>query len=113
MAPSLVLHREWKGSMKRSKFSEEQIAYPLRQVEGGTPVPDVCRQMGVNEVTVHVWKKKHCASRRERVASSAIARGGRRAPIDAAGRRIKHPCGCASVSSRTRARGLAVSRQEV
>ena len=24
--------------MKRSKFSEEQIAYALRQVEAGTPV---------------------------------------------------------------------------
>ena len=29
--------------MKRSKFSEEQIAYGLRQAEGGTPVAGVCR----------------------------------------------------------------------
>jgi hypothetical protein len=30
--------------MKRSKFSEEQVAYVLRQAEGETPVADVCRQ---------------------------------------------------------------------
>lgn len=34
--------------MKKSKFSEEQIAYALRQADGGTPVGDVCRQLGVS-----------------------------------------------------------------
>jgi hypothetical protein len=29
--------------MKRSKFSEEQIAYALRQVKSGTPVANECR----------------------------------------------------------------------
>jgi|GEM_PF-5902291 len=28
--------------MKRSKFTEEQIGHAPRQVEGGTPVADVC-----------------------------------------------------------------------
>jgi len=45
--------------MKRSKFSEEQVAYALRQVETGTPVPDICRQLGVSEATFYVWKKKY------------------------------------------------------
>ena len=45
--------------MKRSKFSEEQIAYALRQVESGTAVADVCRQLGVSEATFYVWKKKY------------------------------------------------------
>lgn len=45
--------------MKKSKFSEEQIAYALRQAEGGTPVGDVCRQLGVSEATFYVWKKKY------------------------------------------------------
>lgn len=45
--------------MKRSKFSEEQIAYALRQAEGGTPVADVCRQLGVSEATFYLWKKKY------------------------------------------------------
>lgn len=37
--------------MKRSKFSEEQIAFALRQAESGTPVVDISRQLGVNEAT--------------------------------------------------------------
>jgi putative transposase len=44
--------------MKRSKFSEEQIAYALRQAESGTSVGDVCRQIGVSEATFYQWKKK-------------------------------------------------------
>lgn len=44
--------------MKKSRFSEEQIAYALRQVEGGTPVGDVCRQVGVSEATFYIWKRK-------------------------------------------------------
>ena len=45
--------------MKRSKFSEEQVAYALRQAEAGTPVADVCRQLGVSEATFYLWKKKY------------------------------------------------------
>jgi putative transposase len=45
--------------MKRSKFSEEQVAFALRQAEGGMPVRDVCRQLGVSEATFYVWKKKY------------------------------------------------------
>lgn len=44
--------------MKKSRFTEEQIAYALRQVESGTPVGDVCRQVGVSEATFYTWKKK-------------------------------------------------------
>jgi putative transposase len=45
--------------MKRSRFSEEQVAYALRQAEGGTAVADVCRQLGVSEATFYAWKKKY------------------------------------------------------
>src|SRR5215510_13593634 len=45
--------------MKKSKFTEEQIAYALRQVESGTPPADVCRQLGVSEATFYTWKKKY------------------------------------------------------
>ena len=45
--------------MKRSKFSEEQVAYALRQAESGTAVADVCRQLGVSEATFYAWKKKY------------------------------------------------------
>jgi len=44
--------------MKKSRFTEEQIAYVLRQADGGTPVADVCRGMGVSGATFYVWKKK-------------------------------------------------------
>lgn len=47
--------------MKRSKFSEEQITYALRQVEAGIPVGDVCRQVGVSEATFYIWKKKYAS----------------------------------------------------
>jgi len=44
--------------MKRSRFSEEQVAYAPRQTESGTPVGDICRQLGVSEATFYVWKKR-------------------------------------------------------
>lgn len=44
--------------MKKSKFTEEQIAYALRQVESGTPVLDACRKLGITEQTFYRWKKK-------------------------------------------------------
>jgi len=44
--------------MKRSRFSDEQITFALRQSEGGTPVADVCRQLGVSEATFYAWKTK-------------------------------------------------------
>jgi len=45
--------------MKRSRYTEEQIAFALRQAESGMPVSDVCRQMGVSEATFYIWKKKY------------------------------------------------------
>ena len=45
--------------MKRKRFTEQQIAYALRQAEGGTPVAEVCRKLGVSEQTFYRWKKKY------------------------------------------------------
>jgi putative transposase len=45
--------------MKKSRFTEEQIAYALRQAESGTPVADVCRQMGCSEASFYLWKKRY------------------------------------------------------
>ena len=45
--------------MKRSKFTNEQIAYALRQAETGTRVTEVCRKMGISEATVYKWRKKY------------------------------------------------------
>ena len=35
--------------MKKSRFTDEQIAFALRQAETGTPVPEVIRKMGICE----------------------------------------------------------------
>ena len=45
--------------MKKSRFTEEQILYALRQVEAGTPPADVCRQMGCSEASFYIWKKRY------------------------------------------------------
>ena len=45
--------------MKRSKCSEEQIVYAIRQADAGTPVGDLCRQLGVSDATFYAWKKKY------------------------------------------------------
>ena len=45
--------------MKRSKFSEEQIVYAIRQAESGTPVGDLCRQLGMSDATFYAWRKKY------------------------------------------------------
>jgi putative transposase len=45
--------------MKKSKFTESQIIFALKQVETGTRVDDVCRQLGVSQATFFNWKKKY------------------------------------------------------
>ena len=45
--------------MKKSKFTDEQIAFALRQVETGTRVTEVCRKLGISEQTFYRWKKKY------------------------------------------------------
>lgn len=47
--------------MKRSRFSEELIAYVPREAESGTPASDGCRGMGISEATFYVWKKKYAS----------------------------------------------------
>jgi putative transposase len=44
--------------MKRSQYTEEQIAFALRQAESGTPVAEVIRKMGITEPTFYRWKKQ-------------------------------------------------------
>jgi putative transposase len=43
--------------MKRSKFTEQQIAFALQRAESGTRVADVCRKMGISEATFYRWKQ--------------------------------------------------------
>lgn len=44
---------------KKSKFTEEQIAFALRQAEAGLPVEDLCRKLGVSPATFFRWKARY------------------------------------------------------
>ncbi len=45
--------------MKKSRFSEEQILFALKQGDAGQPIADVCRQIGISEATYYIWKKQY------------------------------------------------------
>ena len=44
--------------MKRSRFSDQQIAFVLRQADEGTAIAEVCRKVGISEATYCNWRKK-------------------------------------------------------
>ena len=44
--------------MKKTRYTEEQIAFALKQAETGTRAWEVCRKMGISEATFYNWKKK-------------------------------------------------------
>jgi putative transposase len=44
--------------MKQKHYTDEQIAFALRQAEGGTAVAEICRKLGVSEPTFYRWKKQ-------------------------------------------------------
>ncbi len=44
--------------MKKTRYTEEQIAFALKQAETGTRVEEVCRKMGISEATFYNWKKE-------------------------------------------------------
>jgi putative transposase len=45
--------------MKRSKFTEQKIAFALKQAELGISVEEVCRKLGISDATFYNWKKKY------------------------------------------------------
>ena len=45
--------------MNSSRYTAEQVAFAMRQAESGTPVPEICRKMGIAEQTFYRWKKKY------------------------------------------------------
>ena len=45
--------------MKKSKLTEAQIAFALRQAEQGTRVEEVCRKLGISPATFYSWKKQY------------------------------------------------------
>jgi putative transposase len=49
--------RSW--DMKKSRYTEEQITFALKQAETGTPVAEVICRMGISEQTFYRWKKMY------------------------------------------------------
>ena len=45
--------------MKRSKFTDGQIAIALRQTDEGVSVGEICRKLGISEQTYYRWRKKY------------------------------------------------------
>jgi len=45
--------------MKRSRYSEQQIAFILKQGDEGVAVAEVCRKAGISEATYYNWRKKY------------------------------------------------------
>jgi putative transposase len=45
--------------MKRSRFTDSQIMNILKQAEGGTPVPEVCREHGISSATFYKWRARY------------------------------------------------------
>lgn len=44
--------------MKKSKFTEEQITFVLKQAESGVSVDEICRKTGISDATFYIWRKK-------------------------------------------------------
>ena len=53
-----MLTKREESQMRKTAFTEEQVAYALRQAEAETPVAEICRKLGISEQTFYRWKKK-------------------------------------------------------
>lgn len=45
--------------MKKSKFTESQIVFAIKQSDTGVSVEEICRKMGISQATFYNWKKKY------------------------------------------------------
>jgi transposase-like protein len=71
--------------MDRKHFGAEQIAFALRQHDGGAAVAELIRKLGISEQTRYRWKKKFaCMSVATRRRSwPGWGQSGRTAPVAA------------------------------
>lgn len=44
--------------MKKSNYTESQIVKAIKEYENGKSVNDLCRELGVSNVTFYKWKSK-------------------------------------------------------
>ncbi len=45
--------------MKKSRFTDKQIAYAVQQAEAGIPVGDIVRKYGISQATLYRWRKQY------------------------------------------------------
>ncbi len=45
--------------MKKTKFTEAQIVFAIKQSETGISVEEICRKLGISQATFYNWKKKY------------------------------------------------------
>lgn len=43
----------------KKRYTDQQIAYALKQAETGVSVQEVTRKMGISEATFYNWKKRY------------------------------------------------------
>ncbi|MFZ5928063.1 MAG: transposase, partial [Acidobacteriota bacterium] len=49
---------EEEQSMKRSRYTEEQMIDAVKQMEAGRPARDVARELGVTDQTLYNWRSR-------------------------------------------------------
>ena len=50
---------EKERTVKRKRFSEEQIIGILKEAEAGVPLGDLCRLHGMSSASSYAWRKKY------------------------------------------------------
>ncbi len=79
-------HSEGKVTMRKSRYTEEQIVGILKESEAGLPTAELCRKHGISEQTFYRWKAKYGGL--EVSEAQRLAATGRREPqAEAAGGR--------------------------
>ena len=45
--------------MKTSRFKEAQIIQALKEAEGGRPIAELCRGLGISEQCFYNWRRRY------------------------------------------------------
>jgi putative transposase len=45
--------------MKKSKFTEEQIVFVLKQAGVSTEIPEIRRQLGISQSKFYAWRERY------------------------------------------------------
>lgn len=50
-----------------NRFTQQQIAFALRQAASGVPIAEITRKMGISDVTFYRWKKQYSGLERSEI----------------------------------------------